>query len=758
MSSLEENRFESPHYLKQLLEIQQEVIANIALTTDLHETLAHLCSGIERIFSATDAKSSVLLLKGEQLRHGAAPSLPREYCDIIDGVTIGPSIGSCGTVAFTKTRYIAEDINSDPKWVNFKSLALSHDLQACWSTPIISTDSKVLGTFALYYAYPRSPSSAELSVIDRFSHLTGLAIEKHLAFQRESDLNEKLKYSHSKIETITQVLPDQLFIYDEDAHCVDFYGSQTEHNYRPEKHLIGRLIGTADGVEYCSCHEAIAKTLRTGELHMFEYQFNHGAKARFFESRITPIEGYGQESAEKAYVLWLARDITDRKEAEEKIEELAYHDLLTGLPNRRFLLNQLVKVIEAVKGSKKVGALLYLDLDNFKGVNDSLGHSAGDSLLKDICTRLGIKLNPHDTFARIGGDEFVIMLSHHSSLHGEVENHAADVADQLMKQLKKPFVLCGREVVIEASIGITLVTPEELHADEVLMRADTAMYSAKRSADKRYCFFDPALHESIKNRLALENELKEGIRKREIITHFQPQLGPNGQLLGVEALVRWLHPERGMIPPLSFISIAEEIGVIDSLQKIVMEDSCALVRMLRAENLVNDKFSVSINVSAMQFKNAHLSTELVGFFAAQNVSPCHVTLELTESMLVEGIDNAVNQMRTLKQQGFRLSIDDFGTGYSSLAYLQTFPIDELKIDKSFVDNMGSESIGTGIVDTIIALAKHMNFEVVAEGVEHACQVDYFKRADITSMQGYYFAAPMSSDDLHAWLHKKYAQC
>lgn len=755
MGQLEEQKFDSPHYLQQLLEIQQEVIANIALTTDLHETLNHLCNGIERIFSATDAKSSVLLLKGKQLRHGAAPSLPQAYCDIIDGVEIGPNVGSCGAVAFHKKRYIAENIHVDPNWVNFKSSALSHDLHACWSTPILSTDSNVLGTFALYYAYPRTPSEAELRVIDRFSHLTGLAIEKHRAFLREGELNQQLKYSHGKIEAITHVLPDQVFIYDEDAQCVDTYGQQTLANNRPEKNFIGRLMGTAEfGIEHCTCQEAIARTLQTGRLHIFEYQFNRGSKTRFFESRITPIEGYGEKDTEKSYVLWLARDITERKEAEEKIEELAYHDLLTGLPNRRYLLNQLEKVTGLVEKNQQVGALLYLDLDNFKGVNDSLGHSAGDRLLKDICTRLAIKLHPNDTFARIGGDEFVIILSQFFSRRTEAEQHASDVARRLIDQLSKPFGLCGRDVMIEASIGITFITHDEQHADEILMRADTAMYSAKRNAQQRYCFFDPALHETLKNRFALENELKEAIRQRDIITYFQPQINCSGDLCGVEALVRWAHPERGMIAPLAFIPIAEEIGVIGNLQQVVMEDCCSLIRSLRQQTLISNPFSLSINVSAFQFKNTQLSTELVHFFAKQGVSPTDVTLELTESMLVEDIDSAVNQMNTLKKQGFRLSIDDFGTGYSSLAYLQTFPIDELKIDKSFVDNMESSEVGTGIIDTIIALAQHMDFEVVAEGVEYASQAEYFKRTQITSMQGYYFARPMPANDLIEWVKSR----
>lgn len=742
--------FDSAYHLGELLEIQQQVIAKIALSSDLYETLEHICSGIEKIFSATDAKSSVLLLSGEQLRHGAAPSLPKLYCEAIDGVKIGPSVGSCGTVAFTKQRYVAKDINSDPKWSDYKALALGHGLQACWSSPIKSTQGDILGTFAVYYGYPNSPSEAELKVIDRFTHLTSLAIEKHSAFNREVELNNQLRLSHSKIETITGVLPDLLFVFDEDGNCVDSYGVDANQHKMPSKNQLGRLINSKDSAaEFCTCQDAIAKTLNASQMQIFEYQVSRGSATYYYESRITPLEGYALNGAN--YVLWLARDITERKEAQDKIQELAYHDLLTNLPNRRYLLSQLQQTIDDIGDSRQVGALLYLDLDNFKGVNDSLGHSAGDSLLRDICSRLSIKLSEKDMFARIGGDEFVILLTHFFDNEQQSARHAQEVAERLIAQLSRPFSLCGREVTIEASIGITFINQDEMHADEVLMRADTAMYSAKRNIDKSYCFFDPALHESLKQRFRLENELKEAIRRREIITFFQPQIDVNNSLVGAEALVRWLHPERGLIPPLDFISVAEEIGVIDSLQSIVMDDSCQLLHQLFEEHLVDDQFTISINVSATQFCNSNLSESLTHLFERQRISPKHITLELTESMLVEEIDSAIKQMHALKQQGFRLSIDDFGTGYSSLAYLQKFPIDELKIDKSFVDNLEDAKVGSGIVDTIIALAEHMNFEVVAEGVEHAGQVSFFQRRKIFAMQGYHFAKPMPEEDLKQWL-------
>lgn len=744
--------FETLPHLYDLLEIQQDIIANIAVNTVLSETLQQICLGTEKIFEKTQAMSSILILQGDQLRHGAAPRIDAEYCQLIDGVKIGASVGSCGTAAFSKERYIAEEIATDAKWTNFRDLANSFGLYACWSTPIVSKNSTVLGTFALYYAEPRKPTQGELEIIDRLTHLTGLAIENSQAYQRETELNKQLQLSYGKVEAIKKVLPDQIFIYNDVGNCIDFFGSDNVRNVVPDKLLSGKMIcSKGKGSKDCNVIQAIEKTLETGVLQVFEYQMQLADGEYFYESRITPIDGYQQDALHHSHVLWLARDITERKEAEKRIEVLAHEDSLTQLPNRRFLLNQLKQRIQTIKSSNTFGALLYIDLDNFKGVNDSLGHSAGDKLLVDICDRLSSIINPADTFARIGGDEFVVLLSQDFNSKEDIEKFSSLAAEILLVQLSRPFTVQNREFIVGASVGITLITNEINHPDEVLMCADTAMYSAKRSVDCDYCFFDPGLHKSLKARFKLESELKEAIKLGQITTHFQPQIDCSGKILGVEALVRWFHPERGMIPPMEFITIAEQLGIVDGLQHVVMKDSCKLYRLLHSNKLIDSDFNLSINMSAIQFKNLNLHEELTFLFQSEGVSPYNIRLELTESMLIEEIDSVAKQMRALKEQGFSLSIDDFGTGYSSLAYLQTLPIDELKIDKSFVDNMENTQVGVGIVETIITLAEHLKFDIIAEGVETKAQSDYFKQHKILGMQGYYYARPMPQDELHKWL-------
>lgn len=735
-----------------LLDAQQKVISKIALGDSLERTLNCICHAIERMFVKTKGMSSILVLKGDQLFHGAAPSLPKEYCEHVNGVVIGPRVGSCGTSAFTKQRYIAEDIETDISWQAFKTLALPHQLLACWSTPIMSSQGEVLGTFAVYYDHPREPQGEELEVIDLFTHLTGLAIEKHQASEREALLNTELHLSHRKIQALTGVMPDAAMVFDGEGVCVDAYGGQ-EPISKPLAQIKGRLITDVFTMQYrwCSALEAVESALDADQLQIFEYELGTDERATYFEGRLLLIEAYLPENPEKKHVLWVAREITDRKQAEKKIQQLAYYDPLTRLPNRRFLLDRLKKLISQVGFEDSLSALLYIDLDNFKGINDTLGHSAGDSLLEDIAKRINRSDFRVDTISRIGGDEFVILLKSFFEPESKVMNHAVSVAERLMAELDSPFIHDHREFRVGASIGIAMIKNDDIHPDEILIRADTAMYAAKRSDETGYCFYDPALHNKLLNQFEIENDIKQAISHREIMTYFQPQIDKSGQLTGFESLVRWQHPNKGFIAPEEIVKAAENIGYIAELQRIVLEDSCALYSQLQDVDNIPESLTFAINISPAHFNTQRLCEESVEVLQRFDIDPAVITIELTESMLIEDTVDVEERMQELKDRGFRLSIDDFGTGYSSLAYLQRFPIDEIKIDKSFVDHILDEKVGDGIVQTILSMAKHFDFDVVVEGVEHLEQVNYLQDCNITSMQGFYFARPMDAEHLMEWI-------
>ena len=734
---------------EKLLAAQRKVIAFIALEDNLGRQLNEICESIEDLIASTHAYSSILLLKGDQLHHGASPRLPKDYCDAIDGVVIGDGVGSCGTAVFRKQQIIVSDISTDPLWQDYKEVALSSGLRSCWSTPILSSKGSVLGSFAIYYDRIQSPSAGHLELIEAFTHLSGVAIEKNQMSQREKTLTQALSTSNEKLRAFVSVIPDLALIFDEEGTYVDIFGADMSLLLAKREDMIGKRIDDilfSEEVEQIK--GVIRRTLEANEVQIFEYALNVVKGHRVFEGRSAVIHNYLPDDPKKKHILWMARDITNRKEDELKIEQLAYFDPLTELPNRRLLLQKLQAAIEVAHKKNIVGALLYCDLDNFKRINDSLGHAIGDQLLRKVANRLKPVLNEQDIIARIGGDEFVVLLFGNNECLDEMAAEAKEVANRLINSLQATFRLNEGEYRISASIGICLIETETRSADEILRRADTAMYQSKGEGGNQFRFHNPVLQSIIDQRLALEREISASLQQGHFKAYFQPQVCPcSNRLLGAEALVRWLHPEKGMIPPDHFIPIAEQSGLIFQLQEQVLRQTCDLIERLESQVPQPSNLAFSINISASQFKE-DIEGSLLGCIEQTKVNPQQLKLEITESMLMDNVDRIVAQMQALKSKGFRFSIDDFGTGYSSLSYLHTFPIDELKIDRSFVNQIEVE--GSAIVDTIISLAQSMKLNVVAEGVETTSQRTHLQSKNISALQGYLVAKPMPPEEFIAW--------
>ena len=734
-----------------ILESQQKVISMIALGSSLSNCLDSICRLIESILNTPNAKSSILLLEGNKLKHGAAPSLPIEYCDAIDGVQIGPCVGSCGTAVFTEKQVIVSEIENDPLWANFRNLALDNGLKACWSTPIFSSDGTVLGSFAIYYTMPKLPEPHHLELIERFTHLSSLAIEKNQASQREQTLTQELQNSNDKFSIFTSVMPDLALILSEQGICEDIYGAGDFIACSDKKDLLGRsckaLLPRSNEYELL---DLISKVLDKGSIEVFEYELPAANGEITLEGRMTPINNYLSNAPDKRHVLLMARDITERKNAEKQIEQLAFYDPLTSLPNRRLLKERLEMLIKKAKRSKSIGAILYLDLDNFKRINDSLGHSVGDELLVKVAERLKSALRSTDTIARVGGDEFVVILDNMEDSLEKISDEAAHVAKKIMEVFYYCFQLRNYEYIIGVSIGISLIQSDDTTIDEVLKRADTAMYRAKTTNGSNFTFFDPGLQSSIDNRLDLEKSILTALKSNELHAYFQPQINANNELLGAEALIRWTHPEKGIISPKEFIPIAEQCGLIGEIQSIVLRDACSLLNTLCKEGLVNERFTIAINVSPVEFKQIDLKAKLLKALDKAQANANQFKLEITENMLIDNVNATVMQMNELKRQGFAFSIDDFGSGYSSLGNLHIFPVDELKIDKCFVEQLHQGKADASVVDAIISLSDHIGFSVVAEGVENKQQADILADRHIKAMQGYYFSKPMSEQDFINW--------
>jgi diguanylate cyclase (GGDEF)-like protein/PAS domain S-box-containing protein len=450
-------------------------------------------------------------------------------------------------------------------------------------------------------------------------------------------------------------------------------------------------------------------------------------------------------------ILSISRDISEVKTAQDEIRHLAFYDPLTELPNRRLLLERLRQTVTASKRSGRQRALLFIDLDNFKSLNDTLGHAVGDLLLKEVGERLTGCIRAVDTAARVGGDEFVVILEDLGKTSEEAAARAGSVAEKILTRITQPYVLAGRECRSTASMGITVFGDRNESSSAILQQADIAMYQAKAAGREAIRFFAPELQAAVNARAALEGELRQGIRNREFELWYQPQVD-RGRVVGAEALLRWNHPRRGVLPPAEFISLAEETGLIVPLGNQVLEHACRQLAVWsqRAETAA---LSVAVNVSPRQFRQADFADRVLAVLESTGANPKSLELEITESLLVEDLEETIAIMNALRSRGLRFSLDDFGTGYSSLAYLKRLPLDQLKLDGSFVRDMLGDATSRAIAHAIIWLSGEMNLPLLAEGVETEEQRDWLAGLGCHAYQGYLFSRPVPVEQFQLLLDR-----
>ena len=450
-------------------------------------------------------------------------------------------------------------------------------------------------------------------------------------------------------------------------------------------------------------------------------------------------------NGEPAFYVASFTDVSASKEAEERIRELAYHDVLTGLPNRLLLLDRLEHALANAQRGRHHLAVMFIDLDRFKNINDSLGHATGDLLLKEVASRLRCCIRDVDTVARLGGDEFVVVLE---NLEEEVD--AVSVANKIQTAFNRPITVNGETLHVSTSIGIALYPEDGMNAETLMQNADTAMYQAKGQGCNNYQFFAPFMNEQAREKLVLENTLQEALSRDEFQLYYQPIIDiGTGAMVSAEALIRWDSPERGLIPPDKFIPIAEETGVIVPIGDWVIRQACRDLVSWKGMGFAPPR--VSVNISPRQFRQPSLQARIRATLEATGVSAQQLELEMTESALMERPDQAARLLNELKSLGMGIVIDDFGTGYSSLAYLKKFPIDKLKIDRSFVRDLESDKSDREITLAVIALSHNLGLRVVAEGVETQTQLDFMHRHKCDYVQGFYYSKPMRGDAFTAYL-------
>jgi diguanylate cyclase (GGDEF)-like protein/PAS domain S-box-containing protein len=572
-----------------------------------------------------------------------------------------------------------------------------------------------------------------------------------------------LKESEERFRAITGTATDAIILMDEQGY-ITYWNPAAE-----------RIFGY-------SSHEAVGK-----ELHFFlaPPEFHKAFKKGFDSFKKTgkglaigktvefmairkdgtqfPIEvsTSAMKVREKWHAAGIIRDITERKKAEEQIIYVAYHDTLTNLPNRYLLKEHLKQALASAKQHNGLVAVLYLDLDNFKRVNDTLGHTAGDQLLQSVADRIVGYVRRSDTLARfglseyestvarLGGDEFTVLLTEIDKIQD-----AGKVARRLLEAFSQPFGIGSHEMFITASIGIALYPLDCDDVDTLLKNADTAMYNAKGQGRNNYQFYTDSMNAASLEMLALENKLRKAMNSDEFILYYQPQLDFNtGKIVGVEALVRWMHPDKGILLPATFIPLAEETGLIVPIGEWILRTACAQNKAWQMNGFAPT--GVTVNISSIQFRHRNFIETVAGALSDTGLDAQYLELEITESILFETNERAVRTMKELKAMGLRLSIDDFGIGYSSLSYLKKFPIDTIKIDRSFVRDIVSDPDDKAIINAIIAMARSLNIKVIAEGVESIEQLTFLREQGSDVMQGYFLSKPVPPDKLARLLSEGY---
>lgn len=476
--------------------------------------------------------------------------------------------------------------------------------------------------------------------------------------------------------------------------------------------------------------------------------WNRRKNGEVFPSQMS-ISSVMDNKGEVTHYVATLSDITQRKEAEDRIRQLAFYDSLTGLPNRRLLTDRLQHALNSSARTACYGALLFIDLDHFKTLNDTQGHDTGDLLLQEVARRLPEVVREGDTVARLGGDEYVVILENLSDIPTSAAAQAKAICVKILEACQRPYMLAGREHHNSASIGVTLFSAHSQTIDELLKQADLAMYQAKSAGRDGMQFFDPEMQAVVNFRAGLEADLRQGLKLGQYLLHYQPQMDAANRMIGAEVLLRWLHPQRGLVPPAEFIPLAEETGHILALGHWVLETACRQLAMWATDPKMQD-LTLAVNISARQFRQPDFAEQIFAILERTGAAPQKLKLELTESLLVDSMEETVAKMVAIRTLGVGFSLDDFGTGYSSLSYLKRLPLDQLKIDRSFVRDLLTDPNDAVIAQTIIALGHNLGLSVIAEGVETEEQKALLASQGCDGYQGYLFSAPLSIEDFQAW--------
>lgn len=715
-------------------ESRSQIYAAMALGQPLPQVLERIVTSIEQ--EAPGCLASILVLDHvtQRLVHGAAPSLPEAFCKAVNGMPIREGIGSCGSAAYLNRQVIVEDVFTHPYWAKAHDLARLAGVASCWSEPIRDTGGQVLGTFAIYHRHPAKPSRADLDLIHQAAHLASLAIERQHA-------QEALQQAAS----VYEASGEGIMVTDQDQIIIAVNPAFTRLTGYPPEEVIGKSprvlsSGSMDFGFYRSMWSALqADGQWQGEL------WNKRKDGTIFAEWLT-INVIHDEAGKIYRYVGVFSDISEKKKAEETIWQQANYDQLTGLPNRRLFCDRLEQDLRRAERDGSMLAVMFVDLDRFKNVNDTMGHGAGDELLIEAARRLERGLRESDMVARLASDEFAVALTQVTDA-GAVDR----VAQSLLQSLAEPYALSDGLTYLSATIGITLFPSDGGDTESLLLNSARAMNAAKQRGANTFSWYTLELQAAAQVRSDLGRHLRTAIAENQFRVYYQPIIDmASGRVVKAEALIRWQHPERGLVGPMTFIPLAEDLGLIGEIGDWVFR---SVVRQARKWLDRGIDLQYSVNKSPRQFGATDNLASWLAFLEEVNLPANKMVVEITEGLLLDARSDVIEQLAQLRSAGIQIAIDDFGTGYSALSYLQQFDIDYLKIDRSFVKDLGEDVNDRALADAIVVMAHKLGIKVIAEGVETEQQRDWLQQARCDYVQGYFYAKPLPPEEFESLVER-----
>lgn len=718
---------------EKILVLQQNILESVALGGDHMEVINQLCQLEERLLPNSVGTVMLLDTRQHHLNVYAAPSVSAEAAAQLNGLIPGPNAGSCGNVIYRQEAVFVSDTLNDPRWLNLRQVALDFGLMACWSMPVRSAEGAIIGTFALSSFEHRSPNSFHRKLLEIGASIIGIVLEQNKA-------QALLRLSSQVFDGSSEAI----MITDTEQRIVTVNRAFTKVTQYTADEIFGQTPAyLSSGYHDKTFYQNMWQSLKTFGHWQGEIS-NRRKDGEIYPEWLNIASVHDNTGTLTNYIAMFS-DISDIKKAEAQIEFLAYRDALTGLPNYQLLRDHLKLAIPYAERSKAKVALLYLDLDNFKIVNDTLGHAIGDTLLKRVALRLRECVTDTDTISRQGGDEFLIMLT--DVYNGD---DIANIANKILSQLAEPFSIDQHELTASLSIGIAVYPDDGENFEILLKKADTAVFQAKQAGRDTYRFYTDKMNVDAAEHLSMRSGLGRAIARNELVLYYQPQIDLNsGKVIGSEALIRWNHAELGLVAPGRFIPMAEDSGLIIPIGGWVLHEACRQAMAWQKAGL--PEIVIAVNLSALQFRRGNLEQTVISALTQSGLDPRFLELEITESLLIQDAESTLAIVKRLKTLGIKFSIDDFGTGYSSLAYLKRLHVDKIKIDQSFVRNLASDPEDAAIVHAIVQMARSLNLKTIAEGVEEENLIEHLKRYHCDEAQGYHFARPMPSDDFARYL-------